>query len=168
MGGEDSDHSKPVKSSITDLKIQNIAYGLFRAVDGPVTYFRENIVEPLQRRNTSEKFYHRQFKRVPTIDQCDFEDPVCIYEADQQFFRDKQVDSNIVKFLRQRMIECITWEGPDSNYKCRKLQEDYETTATNWFIKYGDIRTHKGSIEAYMKQKHRLIWERQHPDIKLH
>ena len=40
MGGEDSDHSKPVKSSITDLKIQNIAYGLFRAVDGPVTYFR--------------------------------------------------------------------------------------------------------------------------------
>ena len=42
MGGEDSD--KPVKSSITDLKIQNIAFGLFRAVDGPVTYFRGDFI----------------------------------------------------------------------------------------------------------------------------
>jgi len=170
MGAQDSEdgvHAAPKSSSITDFKIQNIALGVFRAIDGPVTYFREKVVEPLQSRS-SEKFYHRRFNRVPTVDQCDLEDPVCIYEADQQFYRDKQVDSNIVKFLRQRMIECIAWEGPDHPYKCRKITDDYEQAATNWFIKYGDIRTHRGSIEAFMKQKHRLIWERRNPDNKLH
>ena len=47
----------------------------------------------------------------------------------------RQVDSNIVKILRQRKLECMQWEGPDAKYKCKKVSDDYEEAATNWFIK---------------------------------
>ncbi|KAI8794002.1 NADH dehydrogenase [ubiquinone] 1 beta subcomplex subunit 10 [Biomphalaria glabrata] len=167
MGGHTDDGKSTESSSLTDPKYQNLALGLFRTIDRGVTYFRENVVLPRQSKN-KEKFYHRQFRRVPTADQCDFQDHVCIYEADQQFVRDKMVDSNIVKILRQRKIECLAWEGPDGDYKCRQIIQEYEDAATNWFIKYGDMKTYKSSVEAYMKQKHRLIWERRNPDKKLH
>ncbi|BFZ09772.1 hypothetical protein BsWGS_12811 [Bradybaena similaris] len=111
--------------------------------------------------------YHRRFDRVPTVDNCDFEDLVCVYEANEQFYRDKYVDSNIVKILRQRHIECEYWEGPDKKFKCRKFLEDYEDAAANWSIKYSNIKYRKGAIEAYMKQKHRQIWERRNPDKPL-
>ncbi|CAL1540226.1 unnamed protein product [Lymnaea stagnalis] len=163
----DESQSKNKGISFTDLKVQNLALGFFSAIDGTVTSFREKVVLPLQSKN-KEKFYHRRFNRVPTVDQCDYEDPVCIYEADEQFYRDKLVDSNIVKILRQRKIECMAWEGPDSRYKCKKIEDEYENAATNWFIKYGEMRATQGAIEAYMKQKHRLIWERRNPDKKLH
>ncbi|BFZ03264.1 hypothetical protein BsWGS_06303 [Bradybaena similaris] len=170
MGGHDDHHGEechehravPPKSQT----YQNLVLGVFRVFDGPVTFFREKVVLPLQARN-KEKFYHRRFNRVPTVDNCDFEDPVCVYEANEQFFRDKSVDSNIVKILRQRHIECEYWEGPDKKFKCRKFLEDYEDAAANWFIKYGDIKYRKGAIEAYMKQKHRQIWERRNPDKPL-
>lgn len=38
----------------------------------------------------------------------------------------------------------------------------------NSYLADGDIRTHRGATEAFMKQKHRLIWERRNPDKKLH
>ncbi|CAG5128670.1 unnamed protein product [Candidula unifasciata] len=171
MGGHDGSsgeecHEHQVAPPLRD-KFETLALGLFKAIDSPVTFFREKVVLPLQTRN-NEKFYHRRFSRVPTVDNCDFEDPVCVYEADEQYFRDKLVDSNILKILRQRKVECEYWEGPDASYKCRKFVEDYEDASTNWFIKYGDIKTRKGAIEAYMKQKHRLIWERRNPDKPLH
>lgn len=27
------------------------------------------------------------------------------------------------------------WEGPDAERKCKKIVDDYENAATNWFIK---------------------------------
>ncbi|KAH9489717.1 hypothetical protein Btru_037628 [Bulinus truncatus] len=167
MGGHNDEDEPAISKSANDFKYQNVALALFRTIDKGVTYFREKVVLPNQSKN-QEKFYHRRFNRVPTVDQCDVEDFVCIYEADQQFVRDKMVDSNIVKILRQRKIECLVWEGPDSKYKCSQIEKEYEDAATNWFIKYGDMRTYKSSLEAYMKQKHRLIWERRNPDKKLH
>lgn len=57
-----------------------------------VIYFSlpEKIVEPLQNKNRT-KWYHRKFPRVLTIDQCEVEDPVCIFEAQEQYRRDKYV-----------------------------------------------------------------------------
>ena len=48
----------------------------------------ENIVEPMQRRNVSN-YYHRRYPRVKTVDQCEVDDPVCVYEAQEQYKRDK-------------------------------------------------------------------------------
>jgi len=165
QAGEDT--SSPTPNFPPVLKALPIA--IFSAIDGPVTWFRDSVVVPLQAKNT-EKWYHRKLNRVPTVDQCDINDPVCIYEAEQQFLRDKKVDSNILHYLRQKKIECQTWEGPDNAYKCKQLVDTYEEAATNWFIKYGDLRKagNKTCVDAYMKQKHRLIWERRNPDNKLH
>ncbi|PVD37469.1 hypothetical protein C0Q70_00059 [Pomacea canaliculata] len=121
---------------------------------------------PLQSKNKTV-YYHRKFPRVKTVDQCEVEDATCIYEAQEQFHRDKQVDSKIVQILRQRRIECMHWEGPDAERKCKKIVDDYENAATNWFIKYGEIGCNGNVIDVYMKQKHRLLWHRQNPDKPL-
>ena len=54
-----------------------------------IYFFTETWVKPYQK---VYPYYHRRFKRVPTIDQCDTEDMACVYEADQQFKRDKYVE----------------------------------------------------------------------------
>ena len=51
-------------------------------------FFADSVVVPLQAKN-KEKWYHRQYKRVPTVDQCEEEDVVCMFEAEQQYLRDK-------------------------------------------------------------------------------
>ncbi len=35
----------------------------------------------------------------------------------------------------------------------------------NFFIKYGELGCEADVRDAYMKQKHRMIWERRHPEI---
>lgn len=35
----------------------------------------------------------------------------------------------------------------------------------NFFIKYGELGSEADVRDAYMKQKHRMIWERRHPEI---
>ena len=47
-------------------------------VDRPVTYMRENIVEPLQDR-FRKPYYHRRMLRVPDIDQCGVLDGVHLF-----------------------------------------------------------------------------------------
>ena len=34
-------------------------------------------------------YYHQKFRRVPTVDQCYIDDNVCLFEAQEQFNRDK-------------------------------------------------------------------------------
>lgn len=43
--------------------------------------------------------------------------------------------------------------------------EDLEENELNFFIKYGELGAEADVRDAYMKQKHRLIWERRHPEI---
>ena len=50
----------------------------------------EKVVEPLHSRNKFY-YYHRQFQRVPTIDECEVDEPLCIFEANEQFRRDRSV-----------------------------------------------------------------------------
>ncbi|XP_059167384.1 NADH dehydrogenase [ubiquinone] 1 beta subcomplex subunit 10-like [Physella acuta] len=145
MGHEEEEHHSASPQNSGNFKFQNVAMALFKVFDGPVTYVREKVVLPIQSRNQT-KYYQRHFNRVPTVDQCDEEDPVCIYEADQQFHRDRMVDSDIVRILRQRKIECYAWEGPDKKYKCQQIDEDYNQAPVNWFIKYSDMRSGKGAL----------------------
>ncbi|KAL3876053.1 hypothetical protein ACJMK2_033938 [Sinanodonta woodiana] len=140
-----------------------IAKAVYAIVDTPVTFVREKLIEPNQ---TKYNYYHRRFRRVPTIDQCDVKDPICRFEAHQQWKRDKMVDNQILKILRKRMTECMFYEGADHKWKCKKVREDYDENANNWFIRYGDLGTNTDVVDAYMKMKHRLIWERRHGQNK--
>lgn len=87
------------------LRIQDF---VFNCIDTPVTWWRgkilsylkssvsqilihffcisEKVVEPNRK---TYYWYHRRYPRVPTVDQCYTDDHACIYEADQQFLRDK-------------------------------------------------------------------------------
>lgn len=47
--------------------------------------FAETVVLPNQQKHY---WYHRKYPRVPTVDQCYTDDPICIFEADQQLERD--------------------------------------------------------------------------------
>ena len=63
-------------------------------------------------------------------------------------FSPRQVDSNIVNILRQRKLECMQWEGPDAKYKCKKVSDDYDEAATNWFIKCNFILSSSSIVVA--------------------
>jgi len=131
-------------------------------LEAPVTVFREKFVEPIKSRN-HVYFYHRRYRRVPTIDQCSVDDVLCRYEADEQMRRDKKVEDAIIIILRQRKLECEHYhQRPDADKYCQKLRDDYDMAVTNWFIKYGDIGPKIDSLGAFMKQKHRMLWERRH------
>lgn len=139
-------------------KIQNI-------FDGPATFFR-GILEKTRK---DYPYYHRKFPRVATVDECEYDDSVCIFEANEQFVRDRKVDKFITQILGERAEEFFMREGHyDGITKCRQLSEDYQTALVNYYVKYGDLRAKATCVDAYMKQKHRLIWQRRHPDVDLY
>ncbi|XP_074648646.1 NADH dehydrogenase [ubiquinone] 1 beta subcomplex subunit 10-like [Tubulanus polymorphus] len=140
-------------------KFFDVVWGV---IDAPVTFVREKIVVPMQSKNPYP-YYHEKFPRVKDIDECEVGDIVCFTEANLQYKRDKLVDMKIVDILRQRKVECYTWEGDiDRKNRCKKIIEDYEQAATNYFIKYGDMGANASVTQSYMKEKHRLVWERRH------
>jgi len=75
------------------------------------------------------------------------------------------VDGEIINLVRQRLKECIIYEAPDHRVKCQKLQDDFNEAAENYFVKYGDLGPHNNVLGGYMKQKHRLLWERRHGPV---
>lgn len=136
----------------------------FSIIDGPATLFREKVVEPFHGKHKNY-YYHRRFRRVPTIDECEVNEETCFYEANEQFKRDKAVDSEVLNILRQRRLECEFYYAADAERYCQKQSDDYTEAETNWFVKYGDLGAAGNVVHAYMKQKHRLIWERRHGPV---
>jgi len=129
--------------------------------DGPASFFRGIV----NKTRSDYPYYHRKYPRVPTVDQCGFGDNVCLHEANEQFLRDRKVDKYITQILAERVKQCYINEGHfDGFEKCRQLDDDYERALTNYYIKYGDLAAHATVIDAYMKQKHRLIWQRRNPE----
>ena len=43
---------------------------------------------PIQSRNKLQ-YYHRHYRRVPTIDECEIDDQLCMFEANDQYRRDR-------------------------------------------------------------------------------
>ncbi|XP_044272585.1 NADH dehydrogenase [ubiquinone] 1 beta subcomplex subunit 10 [Tribolium madens] len=149
-----------------EVEPRNVVEKFFNSVANvlvtPTVWVREKIVEPNQK---SYPWYHQKFRRVPTIDECYTDDVVCYYEADTQYKRDRLVDSNILSILRARFEDCTLYEAPDHLEKCKPIWKQYEEAQTNWFIKYGDLGGYHNVKTAYMKQKHRMIWERRHGPV---
>ncbi|RZF43500.1 hypothetical protein LSTR_LSTR005236 [Laodelphax striatellus] len=136
--------------------------GFIRLFEAPGDWFRKTVVEPNQQKYP---YYHEKFRRVPTIDQCYDDDVICKFEADQQFLRDRKVDSEILHILRARVEDCFIYEGHEAQEKCKVLQDQYAEASTNWFTKYGDLGAYGKAEACYFKQKHRLIWERRHGEV---
>ena len=51
-------------------------------------FLAENIVQPLHDKNKTY-YFHRRFRRVPNIDECELGDELCLFEANEQYKRDK-------------------------------------------------------------------------------
>jgi len=131
--------------------------------DAPVTWYKETIAERF--RGEKYPYYHMKIKRVPTIDECFLDDFACIYEANTQYKRDKRVDEHIVGIARKRYYNCLNYERAINEFArhdvlCPKEWKAFKEAELNYFIKYGDLGPYGTVIDAYMKQKHRLIMER--------
>uniref|UniRef100_A0A6M2DU84 NADH dehydrogenase [ubiquinone] 1 beta subcomplex subunit 10 n=1 Tax=Xenopsylla cheopis TaxID=163159 RepID=A0A6M2DU84_XENCH len=111
---------------------ESFLFAVSNTLQAPVIWFRETVVVPNQK---SYPWYHQKFRRVPTIDTCYTDDPICEYEANQQFKRDKLVDSEILNILRQRFEDCSLYEEPDDKEKCKVVLQQYKDASTDWFIK---------------------------------
>ncbi|CAL8088234.1 unnamed protein product [Calicophoron daubneyi] len=169
MAHEEKEHEltredlmKPLQPSLIEKYIFPIFVGL---IDTPVTFFREQVVERVR---TPYPYYHERYQRVPTIEQCRLDDSVCLEEANAQFKRDRLVDMNIVHILKRRRDECELWyrhEQEDIDRFCKDIVADHEQAATNYFIKYGDLSWNTDVRHAFMKQKHRMIWEQRNGPI---
>ena len=59
-----------------NLQITLLARSMDTLVMGPARWFRKTVVEPA-RGGEAAPWYHRQYNRVPTIDECYIEDVVC-------------------------------------------------------------------------------------------
>jgi hypothetical protein len=58
-----------------------------------------------------------------------------MFEANQQWKRDKIVDNAILSILRQRFEDCVLYEAPDHTTRCQPLLDTYNKASENWFIK---------------------------------
>ncbi|KAF8568249.1 hypothetical protein P879_03717 [Paragonimus westermani] len=153
---------KPFKPSVAEKYILPFFGSI---VDAPVTFFREQIVEKVRK---PYPFYHKRYKRVPTIDKCRLDDPVCIYEANMQYHRDRMVDTNILRILRNRRRECSTWhrhQKEDVERFCKDIIAEHEEAVVNFFIKYGELSWNTDVRHAFWKQKHRMLWERRYGPV---
>jgi NADH dehydrogenase (ubiquinone) 1 beta subcomplex subunit 10 len=138
-------------------------YYVHRFADAPVTWFRQKIVEPLHDKNKMP-YYQRRLTRVPEIDQCGVNDQACYFEANEQYRLDKLVDFHILNTLRERSERCVQYHQLNL-FKCAEAVEDMEEAELGYFIKYGEMNSESDVRDVYMKQKHRMIWERRHPEI---
>jgi NADH dehydrogenase (ubiquinone) 1 beta subcomplex subunit 10 len=69
-----------------------------------------------------------------------------------------------MRILQERIDRCIAYHTPYLK-PCGPVVEDYEEAELNWFIKYSELGSEANAVDVLMKQKHRMIWERRHPEI---
>ena len=51
----------------------------------PVRWFHDNVLEKTRIPESERNFYHRRYRRVPTIDECYFSDTACKYVKNVKF-----------------------------------------------------------------------------------
>lgn len=129
----------------------------------PTRWFRENIIE--QSRGEKYYWYHKRFQRPLPIDECYMDDLACAYEADLEYKRNRMIDKETLALLRYRRDSCHLWNVTakgswQPSEKCRVEDEVYAREEINFFIKYGELQFKHSVVDAYMKQKNRMIVER--------
>lgn len=110
--------------------------------------------------NDDNKFYHRIYPRVKNIWECDKNDPVCIYEAEHQFMRDKRVDEEIIEVLKEKMKTCEYRNSEIRDVKCKEISELYQSACNSYHIKYGELGITPTAENVLNKQKNRFIENR--------
>ena len=84
MSSEDKGEPKPgsmeswekFMGETTSSKSMNVRRALNTMFTGPARWFRETVVEP--NKGPEYPYYHRRWRRVPTIDECYMHDYVCM------------------------------------------------------------------------------------------
>jgi len=137
---------------------------------GPARYFHDKIVAPNQA--PEYPYYHRRYRRVPTIDECHLSDYVCFEEANLQYKRDKMVEGEIVMILAGRLKDCVNYnkaglDSHDAENACQEHKDTYFKAQRNYYIKYGDMPWWATARDVLMKQKHRMVWERRNGENTL-
>jgi len=116
-----------------------------------------SIVEAVAPTKKPARFYHQKFNRVPNIWECDRNDPVCIFEAEDQFHRDKVVEQEIIRILQERLTKCQIQNKNIADSKCNELFELVESASNAYHIKYGELGVKLNARTCLNKQKNRFI-----------
>ena len=59
---------------------EQVVQGFFgKVLLSPVRWFHDNVLEKTRIPESERSFYHRRYRRVPTIDECHFSDNACKY-----------------------------------------------------------------------------------------
>ena len=129
----------------------------------PAHWIRENIVEP--NKGPKYYYYHKKFARPLPVDECYSDDFACIYEADLEYKRTRVVDKATLDLLRNRRDACNTWYSQSygtvgRREECSEYEDTFLREELNYFIKYNDLPGKHTVMNAYNKQKHRMIMER--------
>lgn len=81
------------------------------------------------------------------------------------------MEGNIVDILAARYEECAKNNTQERRYKedpesvCFEALSKYNKARENHYIKYGELPYYATAVDALMKQKHRMIWERRHGPV---
>lgn len=71
-------------------------------------------------------------------------------------------------FVPRRVEECHIYHHPNNlteDSPCYEMEQVMRKAERNLFIKYGDLHYKSKAVDALMKQKHRMLWERRNGPV---